>query len=147
METIREAPFGQLLRWVTGNRVLQYPEEQPDFVFPTTYLDEKQDEKQDDVTVEEKSSSPSPPEPVHEGGIHDGVEASRYDSRAQTAPFSHERFEIEAETAIERTLTRPIEPQRTRDGVILVDWYSTDDPANPQNWSPRKKTLTALQIW
>ncbi|OXV12129.1 hypothetical protein Egran_00110 [Elaphomyces granulatus] len=150
METIREAPFGQILRWMTGNRVLQYPEEHPDFVFPTTYLDEKQkvpvEEKlEEDKADEEKSSSPSPPEP-HEGGIHDGIEASRYDTRANTAPFSHERFEIEAETAVERTLSRPIEPQRTKDGMILVDWYSTDDAANPQNWSLRKKTFAAVQI-
>jgi DHA1 family multidrug resistance protein-like MFS transporter len=101
---------------------------------------------EEDKADEEKSSSPSPPEP-HEGGIHDGIEASRYDTRAHTAPFSHERFEIEAETAVERTLSRPIEPQRTKDGMILVDWYSTDDAANPQNWSLRKKTFAAVQIW
>lgn len=25
-------------------------------------------------------------------------------------------------------------PQRTEDGYILVDWYTNNDPENPQNW-------------
>lgn len=28
--------------------------------------------------------------------------------------------------------SRPIAPTKTSDGTILVDWYTTDDPANPQ---------------
>lgn len=34
---LREAPFGQLIRWVTKNKFLQYPEEKPDFELPATY--------------------------------------------------------------------------------------------------------------
>ena len=37
-------------------------------------------------------------------------------------------------------------PTRTRDGNILVDWYSTDDQANPQNWSRVKKSTALLQL-
>ena len=33
MDTIREAPFGQFLRLITGNRVLKYPEELPGFTW------------------------------------------------------------------------------------------------------------------
>ena len=28
----------------------------------------------------------------------------------------------------------------------IVDWYSSDDPDNPQNWTTRKKTFTFFQI-
>jgi DHA1 family multidrug resistance protein-like MFS transporter len=28
----------------------------------------------------------------------------------------------------------------------LVDWYTTDDPENPQNWSFGKKAVVLLQI-
>jgi DHA1 family multidrug resistance protein-like MFS transporter len=42
--------------------------------------------------------------------------------------------------------SRPILPERTADGTILVDWYTTDDPENPQNWSQGKKAVTAMQI-
>ena len=42
--------------------------------------------------------------------------------------------------------SRPIIPERTSDGTILVDWYTTDDPENPQNWSQGKKAAASLQI-
>lgn len=47
---------------------------------------------------------------------------------------------------LKRGPTRPISPERTSDGVILVDWYTTDDPANPQNWSFGRKNFVSLQI-
>ena len=37
METIRDAPFGQALRWLTGNKVLRYPEEKENFEIPLPY--------------------------------------------------------------------------------------------------------------
>jgi MFS transporter, DHA1 family, multidrug resistance protein len=46
-----------------------------------------------------------------------------------------------------REPTRPIQPERLLDGTILVDWYTTDDPENPQNWSFKKKCFVTFQIW
>jgi DHA1 family multidrug resistance protein-like MFS transporter len=43
--------------------------------------------------------------------------------------------------------SRPIMPEKTADGIILVDWYETNDPENPQNWSSKKKGLVVLQIY
>ena len=34
---IRDAPFGQIVRYITNNRVFQYPEERPDFQLPAAY--------------------------------------------------------------------------------------------------------------
>jgi MFS transporter, DHA1 family, multidrug resistance protein len=31
-------------------------------------------------------------------------------------------------------------------GVILVSWYTTDDPANPQNWPKANKIFATLQL-
>jgi DHA1 family multidrug resistance protein-like MFS transporter len=42
---------------------------------------------------------------------------------------------------------RPITPTKTTDGTILVDWCSSHDPENPQNWSSAKKALVILQIY
>ena len=42
--------------------------------------------------------------------------------------------------------SRPIIPEKLEDGTILVDWYTTDDPDNPQNWSLGKKCFVASQI-
>ena len=47
---------------------------------------------------------------------------------------------------MKKTATRPIIPTKTADGVVLVDWWNTDDADNPQNWSPRKKALVMVQI-
>jgi DHA1 family multidrug resistance protein-like MFS transporter len=45
----------------------------------------------------------------------------------------------EQELDLERNRFLPIIPEKKNDGLVLVDWYTTDDPANPQNWSPFKK--------
>jgi DHA1 family multidrug resistance protein-like MFS transporter len=60
--------------------------------------------------------------------------------------YSAERFELEQELAINKTKSLPIAPTTTTDGNILVTWYTTDDPENPQNWSQAKKSLVLLQL-
>ncbi|MCJ1313618.1 hypothetical protein MMC25_007297 [Agyrium rufum] len=39
-----------------------------------------------------------------------------------------------------------INPKQANDGTILVDWYTTNDKANPQNWSSEKKAWVASII-
>jgi DHA1 family multidrug resistance protein-like MFS transporter len=36
-DILREAPFGQLIWWVSGNRLHRYPEEMPGFELLSTY--------------------------------------------------------------------------------------------------------------
>jgi DHA1 family multidrug resistance protein-like MFS transporter len=48
--------------------------------------------------------------------------------------------------SVERHVSRPIAPEKLDDGTILVDWYTTDDPANPQNWTFGKKAVVLSQI-
>ncbi|KAG8532278.1 uncharacterized protein KY384_003919 [Bacidia gigantensis] len=79
-----------------------------------------------------------------EGGDGGNMTLTRTKTREETKPYSDERLEVEQELAIERTKTIPIIPMKTSDGNILVDWYTTDDPANPQNWSAKKKHFTSL---
>ncbi|KAJ6118407.1 multidrug transporter [Penicillium samsonianum] len=171
-DILREAPLGQLIRLVTRNTVLLYPEEFPDFKFPATYnavlnLPEKEREPVATTKPTNEQTPPSnpassestfaPPETLEreEENIeqqhlrdHDleGLHLSRTRSRLETVPYSEERLEIEATLALERTQTRPIAPQRTADGNVLVDWYTTDDPANPQNWSNAKRFIVSLII-
>lgn len=47
---------------------------------------------------------------------------------------------------LEQAKSRAIVPMTTKDGTILVDWYRTDDTANPHNWSQKKKAFVALQV-
>lgn len=39
-----------------------------------------------------------------------------------------------------------IDPEVTPDGTIVVDWYSSDDPDNPHNWSFAAKLLVYVEV-
>ena len=160
-ELLREAPLGQLIRFVTKNKVLKYPEEDPNFQLPNCYhtalgsageKTPKRDSSSDeDLKKEELSSSlPALRQQVTTRSIRDddpegnAVALTRTKSRADTTPYTEERLRVDQELALEKTKTIPIEPVKTADGNILVDWYTTDDPANPQNWSLGKKNFVAL---
>jgi len=177
-EIIREAPLGQIIRWITGNRLLPYPEELPGFELPATYnallnssgihkspttptttgrtekartrrssLSSSSEEDITPATERDLDLEKHDTAPIHEYNQNtDALSLSRTKSRLETMPFSEERLEVEAELAIERTQTKPIVPIKTSDGNILVDWYTTDDPANPQNWSNNKRLVVSIII-
>ena len=72
---------------------------------------------------------------------------TRTKTRESTTPWTVDRMATEDREAIERKESRIIVPQKTADGIILVDWYSTDDPENPQNWSLGKKSWATWVLW
>ena len=168
-DMIREAPLGQIIRLLTKNRMFQYPEEKPDFQLPETWNTALNSNDNDVLPHnEEKLSEPITPNTRHsseeakEADLDDlrkqvttksvgndlggRASLSRTKTREETLPYSEERLEVEAELAIERTKTTPIMPTKTADGNILVDWYTTDDPANPQNWSNKKRFFVTFVI-
>jgi DHA1 family multidrug resistance protein-like MFS transporter len=165
-EIIRDAPFGQLLRYITRNRVLRYPEELPGFKVPAAYFGKTE---QHPNVYEKYMTAPADPLPTSDleklpsrtaersrnstSTIGDDVEVVRVRTidRIHTLPFTQERLEVdrhEAELVLHGTKseTRAVVLTRTADGVVLADWYTTDDPANPQNWSQGKKSWTAFLI-
>jgi MFS transporter, DHA1 family, multidrug resistance protein len=197
-EIIRDAPVGQLLRWLTGNRVLQYPEELPGFQCPTCYKDgehesaeslsapqpdpsateaEKEREAEAEAATKEKRTedestpdespyeAPIPGfEPIRPGtagslssresnatGVTAGrrLSLARVDTRsALQKSVTRADLERQFTDAInaERRTTEVIEPEKMDCGTIVVDWYDTDDPANPQNWSLRRKLFVSSVI-
>jgi DHA1 family multidrug resistance protein-like MFS transporter len=158
-DLMREAPIGQLLRLITKNKIFRYPEELDGFQLPESYntmLNAHNSEKaasRSDSDADENAVDELPElkhhtttRSIRSGDIEAKQDLNRTISRESTTPYSEKRLEAEAELAIERTKSLPIAPQKTSDGNILVDWYTTDDPANPQNWSLRKKNLTSFII-
>ena len=178
---IRDAPLGQIIRWVTKNRVLQYPEEKADFQCPESYAhpDRPREEPQEEPEVEPEGEPteevvPMAPEDVLEleksktaGSDVEGdntfnIEKIRTAATQRTSRTglsrvgtrgalqkSVTRADLEEQftlATLEKGPTRPIEPEKLEDGTILVDWYTTDDPDNPQNWSFGKKAFVAFQI-
>jgi DHA1 family multidrug resistance protein-like MFS transporter len=46
-ETLRDSPIGQLTRFLSQNRLFQYPEEHSNFVLPEVYVQALDSEKRD----------------------------------------------------------------------------------------------------
>ncbi|KAL8931380.1 MAG: hypothetical protein Q9216_007220, partial [Gyalolechia sp. 2 TL-2023] len=126
-DLFREAPIGQIIRFATGNKYFQYPEEKPDFQLPETYSS---------IIQEKPSHTPDTSDSDSEQAL-EREKSSNGD--LETAP-------TQGELPLEPTKSVPVAPTKTADGTILVDWYTTDDPANPQNWSRGKRAFVALQI-
>jgi DHA1 family multidrug resistance protein-like MFS transporter len=166
---IRDAPLGQLIRWATKNRLFKYPEEMEGFELPATYNAVLNSSGKSPETLKAVSKEKTPTRRSSETTTTTGTPAadlekqetaqrnpyeqdieslnlSRTKSRLDTVPYTEDRLEVEAELAIERTQTKPIMPQKTADGNILVDWYTTDDAENPQNWSNGKRFIISLII-
>ncbi|KAK5098829.1 hypothetical protein LTS08_006207 [Lithohypha guttulata] len=173
-DIIRDAPLGQFIRYVTRNRVLQYPEERDDWQCPEAYTG-FQPEKQIDTNSQASTRIPSaattpdkekdetdvetPPHPMLTTARtqpdierHAALPAlTRTKSQAERYNTTEELTEAYNDVVRQETLkTQPsqaLAPERTADNRILVTWYTTDDPANPQNWSPRKKVAVIVQIY
>jgi DHA1 family multidrug resistance protein-like MFS transporter len=138
---IREAPFGQIVRYLTNNKYFQYPEEKPDFKLPDTWL---QLLNESDVAT---IPDPEKTEPQPEGSGYDATsEAISRASTQNSLPFTEARLEADEQHEIEKIKSIPIQPKKTKDGAILVDWYYTDDAENPHNWSNRKRALLTTLI-
>ena len=153
-DLLRESALGQIIRLVTKRRFLKYPEEESDFEIPWKNIVADKD------LDHERPSRLTPHGSLHMSRTTSlaGVATtqstdelapvtSRTRTRDQTAPYSVERYDIEKEEDLQREQSSIIVPQKTKDGVTLVDWYTTDDPANPQNWSSPKKAYVGFQIF
>ena len=188
-DTIRDTALGSIIRYVSGKKLLRYPEEEPGFELPweaaalaqatspvsadgqTTngIVGDKQIESgsSSDEPIKEKhiekpsalDKIPSTPKSLRRQptdpekaetfsrsltrrttqGTSGGSIITRRSTREQTSPYTRERHEVEQDEAAQRQESNVIQPQKTSDGVILIDWYTTDDPTNPQNWSSWKK--------
>jgi MFS transporter, DHA1 family, multidrug resistance protein len=144
MDAMRDAPFGQLVRYLTGRKYFQYPEEMSDFVVPDWYLASSDSSIDSDAEKQEVLSS----EPDrHNLSSHLAVSntVTREDlerqatatsslkrsltvERTRTLPYTNERLQIEQQISLEKATSKPIAPTKTADGLLLVDWYTTDDP-------------------
>ena len=130
-ELFRETCFGHTVRWLTGNRVLQYPEERIDFELPPGYS-----------TLHESFAA--------SGGGRSSGDAILSSPETSEKTERQQREDLEGafqDSHLTKETSHTIVPSVSSDGTILVDWYSATDPANPQNWSSKKKAFVALQIW
>ncbi|KAL9042422.1 MAG: hypothetical protein Q9180_000613 [Flavoplaca navasiana] len=118
-----------MVRCVSRNKVFNYPEEDPNFHLPESY-------HHPDSLMTYQNSPESPQIP----------DASQAGSAGKTGESSDGLDKARSNVTLSEKKSRPIAPTVSKDGTILVDWYSTDDPANPQNWSSWKKVFVAFQL-
>jgi MFS transporter, DHA1 family, multidrug resistance protein len=227
----RETAAGQLIRLISRNKLLQYPEEKPDFQLPSCWVDlmnggnpqsevvqdpvtgtvarvgaadgadaqsisssssssssssagvsptgsgrgERQEESKEKKDMDRTASDESGETETETEKESNGLEQRRSSavskgrtnsiatvreelanrtslglkptkSRVDTIAYTNDRLEADEEQRLNRTKTLPIVPQRGDDGSILVDWYYTDDPENPQNWSDLMRANVTLLI-
>jgi DHA1 family multidrug resistance protein-like MFS transporter len=147
-DLIRESPIGQVIRFATRNKYLRYPEEIAGVQIPwegvtnasvqekladlsdgsNHELDEKDGQRdvEKDLEAEELARKTTTRGTL---GTPLGPQATiaRTKTREQTLPYSVERFQTELQEEAERQQSTVIVPQKTSDGVTLVDWYTTDE--------------------
>ncbi|KAI1127724.1 major facilitator superfamily transporter [Nemania abortiva] len=141
---LRDTPLGQFIRFVTHNRVLQYPEERADFRLPDEWISVAEPRKSEYFPSSTCSSDASTlctnDERVQ---VEKGDEISCPSDVSPAGTLSNEKRD-DIERAIEKVKSIPITPRRTLDGTILVGWYTTDDPENPRNWTKLRRVLVAF---
>lgn len=166
-DLLRDAPVGQIIRWVTRNKYLQYPEEKADFQCPGSYQDPKSvgsgassvaspdalEKRLEDLPTDPNALTTAQTAIDRESVALSDRTLSKIVTRPEMSQVNT-RADLEQaytnatrQESLKNQASRPIAPEVTSDGTILVDWYTTDDPENPQNWTPRKKGLVVLQIY
>lgn len=130
---MHDTAFGQVVRYITKGKAFAQPEHAPDFELPWKRQIVEAD---DDKVLETGAGSTT----SREHPSTDSRDARRIDTR------STHNTDLEQQTPVEKQRSRVLQPKKTPDGIVLIDWYTDDDSANPQNWTSRKKLLTTILI-
>jgi DHA1 family multidrug resistance protein-like MFS transporter len=127
---VRDTAFGQIVRLMTRNQFFQYPEENPGFMLPPQYSNDRPSKYTSAASTRSVS--------LHSAG----ASKQPYLDSESGNMISYQDKQEQLELA--KTESQPVIPKRTAEGVILVDWYTTDDSENPQNWPSIIKLMVVL---
>lgn len=98
-ELFRDTVAGFILRTVTAKKFLRYPEEIPGFKIPTPVVEDLVDNKVE-KSIDENDA------------VHKPSQSSTDDE------------DVERGSSLQQTASHTLRPVETKDGIILVDWYS-----------------------
>lgn len=114
----RDTAAGYFIRLISGKRLLKYPEEIPGFSFPAPVDNE---DSKSIGTLSEKST-PSSRLAADEKDLSESDGAT---PAARSPPTNAEDVEHgDHDETLEGSMIHPV---KTKDGIILVDWYSTGE--------------------
>ncbi|OKL57186.1 hypothetical protein UA08_07330 [Talaromyces atroroseus] len=128
LDVVRDAPLGQLVRFFTNNRLLQYPEERPDFKLPEPWIRM--------LSGAELERTPRP----------ELATPSTISDLNHKQEVIGEKHDVSNDLESKEIPATCLTPKVTKDGSILVDWYNEQDTANPHSWSNLRRALLALLI-
>ncbi|KAH8803487.1 major facilitator superfamily domain-containing protein [Xylogone sp. PMI_703] len=108
---LRDSIFGRIVRFIFRDKVFLFPEEQPGFDYAICF-------QPNSVIIEDKKDQGPQPGTLLQS-----------DNELHVTKASESTIESGDALSVPNDSTK----------VILVNWYSQDDPQNPQNWSLSKK--------
>ncbi|KAJ7241016.1 major facilitator superfamily domain-containing protein [Mycena haematopus] len=136
-DLIRDSTIGQIVNYVSGGRLLPYPEQRPGYVVPKRFLlPSSSDRKESDELAF-----------ASDAATLCGDDKTKDVSKLSSPPDT----EIKRESTI-TTLAADVESQKQVEDdtavpdPYLVDWDGESDPENPRNWSFRKRAFVAFEI-
>ncbi|THX81932.1 putative caffeine resistance protein 5 [Aureobasidium pullulans] len=116
-DLFRDAPVGQMIRWMTKNKYLQYPEEKDTSMYGKFINREKSGNMA-------RYGQPNPPE----------------DEEKEEKQNDNQDWHD-----IEFSQRESCNPEKGKD-VNLVDWWGPNDPECPTNWNQGKKFFVTFLI-
>jgi DHA1 family multidrug resistance protein-like MFS transporter len=117
---------GQVLYNISGRRIFSYPEEKDGFDLPEKYRVQK-----------DKPSRFGEEQEREEGGERERRESDETavgQSTSRNEDQSKNGKAGEKEGKDGKDGEKDGKDGKEKDETIMVDWYSDDDPENPQNW-------------
>lgn len=131
-ELIRDSPFGHIVRLLTRNKVLQYPEERnPD-------LWKKYVHQEKSGFMAHHGTTDAPDEHAPELEEAHGVR-SREDNRSNASSHTHVPDGVNEASGVK------VDTEKGKDKHV-IDWYGPEDSQNPRNWSRPKKFFVTFEI-
>jgi len=132
IDLVRDSTFGQLARFFTRGRYLPYPENVPGFTLPESFNLE--------TTVATQPEAPTQTsDKENESNSSHDVDLEALETLQREASISNWH------SSLGHAISLPT--PKDRNSRLIVAWYSTKDPDNPQNWSTGKKFWVSFLIW
>jgi DHA1 family multidrug resistance protein-like MFS transporter len=147
-EIIREAALGQIIRFVSRNRLLRYPEEYPGFILPFDRLTQKRKLSEINEELNEESAAQTPPieteleaveeaepaepaEPMHNVMTAEDVR-DRDVEKTQTSQSHQDLNKLTSVKSLSRTQTIPYTRERFEVERELIAQREVSLPIQPE---------------
>ncbi|KJZ69001.1 hypothetical protein HIM_11603 [Hirsutella minnesotensis 3608] len=148
-DIVRDSSVGQLIRWLTGNSCLQYPDEKAGFAIPDAW---NASEKVADIlsmsttteaTLVADQCCASINGVLHEEAVDGLIKHCNQAFFGGNGSGAQNRAVASKNSLLMASKEAEVNPS---DRDFLVDWYGSDDADNPQNWSNGKRFVVTLII-